>query len=103
MAQPYPHNLPSTSSASSTLITGSEFDFGEIGRRKGGRKRQLHGNTAVLLLGSVYKRYPQGKSVRRTNSSIELPRKDTVCSSQEVFSCSHQPRPFVIPSTNHGF
>ncbi|KAM7329264.1 hypothetical protein ACRRTK_010877 [Alexandromys fortis] len=33
--------------------------------------------------GSVYKRYPQGKSVRRTNSSIELPRKDTVCSSQE--------------------
>ncbi|XP_049999194.1 von Willebrand factor A domain-containing protein 3A isoform X3 [Alexandromys fortis] len=34
-------------------------------------------------VGSVYKRYPQGKSVRRTNSSIELPRKDTVCSSQE--------------------
>ncbi|XP_026637430.1 von Willebrand factor A domain-containing protein 3A isoform X2 [Microtus ochrogaster] len=34
-------------------------------------------------VGSVYKRYPQGKLVRRTNSSIELPRKDTVCSSQE--------------------
>ncbi|XP_075828188.1 von Willebrand factor A domain-containing protein 3A isoform X1 [Microtus pennsylvanicus] len=34
-------------------------------------------------VGSVYKRYPQGKSVRRTNSSIELPRKDTVCSSRE--------------------
>ncbi|CAO2583081.1 von Willebrand factor A domain-containing protein 3A [Lemmus lemmus] len=34
-------------------------------------------------VGSVYKRYPQEKSIRRTNSSIELPRKDTVCSSRE--------------------
>ncbi|KAM5227714.1 von Willebrand factor A domain-containing protein 3A [Ctenodactylus gundi] len=34
-------------------------------------------------VGSVYKRYPQGRSVRKTRSSIELPRKDTVCSSQE--------------------
>ncbi|XP_052030872.1 von Willebrand factor A domain-containing protein 3A [Apodemus sylvaticus] len=34
-------------------------------------------------VGSVYKRYTQGKSIRRINSSIELPRKDTVCSSQE--------------------
>ncbi|XP_040611258.1 von Willebrand factor A domain-containing protein 3A [Mesocricetus auratus] len=34
-------------------------------------------------VGSVYKRYPQGKLSRRTNSSIELPRKDTVCSSRE--------------------
>ncbi|XP_030098373.1 von Willebrand factor A domain-containing protein 3A isoform X4 [Mus musculus] len=34
-------------------------------------------------VGSVYKRYTQGKSIRRINSSIQLPRKDTVCSSQE--------------------
>ncbi|KAM6166301.1 LOW QUALITY PROTEIN: von Willebrand factor A domain-containing protein 3A [Erethizon dorsatum] len=37
------------------------------------------GNT----VGSVYKKYPQGRSIRRTSSSVELPRKDTVCSSQE--------------------
>uniref|UniRef100_A0A4W2GBN5 von Willebrand factor A domain containing 3A n=2 Tax=Bos indicus x Bos taurus TaxID=30522 RepID=A0A4W2GBN5_BOBOX len=34
-------------------------------------------------VGSVYKKYPQGRGLRRTRSSIELPRKDTVCSSQE--------------------
>ncbi|XP_008059962.1 von Willebrand factor A domain-containing protein 3A [Carlito syrichta] len=34
-------------------------------------------------VGSVYKKYPQGRSVRSTSSSIDLPRKDTVCSSQE--------------------
>ncbi|XP_062036353.1 von Willebrand factor A domain-containing protein 3A isoform X4 [Lepus europaeus] len=34
-------------------------------------------------VGSVYKKYPQGKGIRRIRGSIELPRKDTVCSSQE--------------------
>ncbi|XP_063454550.1 von Willebrand factor A domain-containing protein 3A [Pan paniscus] len=34
-------------------------------------------------VGSVYKKYPQGRGLRRTSSSIDLPRKDTVCSSQE--------------------
>ncbi|XP_076997692.1 von Willebrand factor A domain-containing protein 3A [Tamandua tetradactyla] len=34
-------------------------------------------------VGSVYKKYPQGKCVRRTSPSIELPRKDKICSSQE--------------------
>ncbi|CAH6793035.1 Vwa3a [Phodopus roborovskii] len=34
-------------------------------------------------VGSVYKRYPQGKLARRFNCSVELPRKDTVCSSQK--------------------
>uniref|UniRef100_H0WWW2 von Willebrand factor A domain containing 3A n=1 Tax=Otolemur garnettii TaxID=30611 RepID=H0WWW2_OTOGA len=34
-------------------------------------------------VGSVYKKYPQGGALRRTSSSIELPRKDTACSSQE--------------------
>ncbi|XP_055265620.1 von Willebrand factor A domain-containing protein 3A isoform X6 [Moschus berezovskii] len=34
-------------------------------------------------VGSVYKKYPQGRGLRRTRLSIELPRKDTVCSNQE--------------------
>nr|XP_051703455.1 von Willebrand factor A domain-containing protein 3A isoform X2 [Oryctolagus cuniculus] len=34
-------------------------------------------------VGSVYKKYPQGKGIRRIRGSIELPRKDAVCSSQE--------------------
>ncbi|XP_012500395.1 PREDICTED: von Willebrand factor A domain-containing protein 3A [Propithecus coquereli] len=58
-------------------------------RRRKTKSREAE--TALLLfytdtgnkVGAVYKKYPQGKGVRRTNSSIELPRKDTVCSSQE--------------------
>ncbi|XP_066239546.1 von Willebrand factor A domain-containing protein 3A [Saccopteryx leptura] len=34
-------------------------------------------------VGSVYRKYPQGRGVRRASRSIELPRKDTLCSSQE--------------------
>ncbi|XP_019505469.1 PREDICTED: von Willebrand factor A domain-containing protein 3A isoform X2 [Hipposideros armiger] len=34
-------------------------------------------------VGSVYKKYPPRRGTRRTSSSVELPRKDTVCSSQE--------------------
>ncbi|XP_059934373.1 von Willebrand factor A domain-containing protein 3A [Mesoplodon densirostris] len=34
-------------------------------------------------VGFVYRKYPQGRGLRRTSSSIELPRKDTVCSSRE--------------------
>ncbi|XP_035877287.1 von Willebrand factor A domain-containing protein 3A isoform X2 [Phyllostomus discolor] len=34
-------------------------------------------------VGSVYRKYPRGRSLRRVSSSIELPRKDTVCSSEE--------------------
>ncbi|XP_045142037.1 von Willebrand factor A domain-containing protein 3A isoform X2 [Echinops telfairi] len=37
------------------------------------------GNT----VGSVYKKYPQGKGIRRISHTIELPRKDKICSSQE--------------------
>lgn len=57
----------------------------------------------MFFLGSVYRRYPQGKLARRINSSVELPKKDTVCSSQEVLSCPYQHIPLSIPSTNHGF
>lgn len=34
-------------------------------------------------VGFVYRKYPQGRGLRRTSSSIALPRKDRVCSSQE--------------------
>ncbi|XP_030619421.1 von Willebrand factor A domain-containing protein 3A [Delphinapterus leucas] len=34
-------------------------------------------------VGFVYRKYPPGRGLRRTSSSIELPRKDTVCSSLE--------------------
>lgn len=34
-------------------------------------------------MGSVYKKYPQGRVIRRSMSSVELPRKDIICSSQE--------------------
>ncbi|XP_077930831.1 von Willebrand factor A domain-containing protein 3A, partial [Halichoerus grypus] len=34
-------------------------------------------------VGSVYKKYPQGRGIRRVSTSIQLPRKDTVCSSKE--------------------
>ncbi|XP_022382374.1 von Willebrand factor A domain-containing protein 3A isoform X6 [Enhydra lutris kenyoni] len=35
-------------------------------------------------VGFVYKKYPQGRGIRRVSTSIQLPRKDTVCSSQEI-------------------
>ncbi|XP_047636291.1 von Willebrand factor A domain-containing protein 3A isoform X2 [Phacochoerus africanus] len=34
-------------------------------------------------VGFVYRKYPQGRGLRRTSSSIALPRKNRVCSSQE--------------------
>ncbi|XP_059010392.1 von Willebrand factor A domain-containing protein 3A isoform X2 [Mustela lutreola] len=34
-------------------------------------------------VGFVYKKSPQGRGIRRVSTSIQLPRKDTVCSSQE--------------------
>ncbi|XP_070340875.1 von Willebrand factor A domain-containing protein 3A isoform X3 [Equus asinus] len=62
---------------------------GTAERRRKTKSREAE--TSLLLfytetgnnVGSVYKKYPQGRGVRRTSSSIELPRKNTVCSSQE--------------------
>ncbi|XP_045849159.1 von Willebrand factor A domain-containing protein 3A [Meles meles] len=34
-------------------------------------------------VGFIYKKYPQGRGIRRVSTSIQLPRKDRVCSSQE--------------------
>ncbi|XP_024903051.1 von Willebrand factor A domain-containing protein 3A [Pteropus alecto] len=59
------------------------------GRRRGPKSREA--GTALSLfymetgnnVGSVYKRYSRGRATRRPTSSVELPRKDTVCSSQE--------------------
>ncbi|XP_008572457.1 PREDICTED: von Willebrand factor A domain-containing protein 3A, partial [Galeopterus variegatus] len=58
-------------------------------RRRKTKSRE--GETSLLLfytetgdnVGSVYRRYPQRGGIRRTSSSVELPRKDTVCSSEE--------------------
>lgn len=70
---------------------------------KGGEgKRIAQDNSALFFPGSVYKKYPQGKGLRRTRSSIELPRKDTVCSSQEVLCCLYQhvpPKQSFLPPT----
>lgn len=64
-----------------------------MGVGEGGRR----GHLAVSVPGSVYKKYPQGRGRRRPESSIELPRKDTVCSSREVGSGVRQCAP---PSSN---
>ncbi|XP_006892758.1 PREDICTED: von Willebrand factor A domain-containing protein 3A [Elephantulus edwardii] len=58
-------------------------------RRKKTKTREAE--TSFLLfytdtgnnVGSVYKKYPQRRGVRRTSSSIELPRKNQICSSKE--------------------
>uniref|UniRef100_A0A2K5DXB7 von Willebrand factor A domain containing 3A n=1 Tax=Aotus nancymaae TaxID=37293 RepID=A0A2K5DXB7_AOTNA len=62
---------------------------GMIERRRKTRSREAEISLSLFYtetgnnVGSVYKKYPQGRSVRRTSSSMDLPRKDTVCSSQE--------------------
>ncbi|XP_016078223.1 PREDICTED: von Willebrand factor A domain-containing protein 3A [Miniopterus natalensis] len=48
-------------------------------RRKAGAREAETGNDA----GSGYRKHPQGRGARRTCSSMVLPRKDTICSSQE--------------------
>ncbi|XP_025772437.1 LOW QUALITY PROTEIN: von Willebrand factor A domain-containing protein 3A [Puma concolor] len=70
-------------------------------------------------VGSVYKKYPQGRGIRRVSSSIQLPRKDAVCSSQEWVanyglkklrmeisryigpSCTHQKSARGLPSAKY--
>ncbi|XP_071067358.1 von Willebrand factor A domain-containing protein 3A isoform X7 [Dasypus novemcinctus] len=58
-------------------------------RRKTTRSKEAETSLSLFYtdtgnnMGSVYKKYPQGKCVRRTNPSIQLPRKDKICSSQE--------------------
>ncbi|XP_075384231.1 von Willebrand factor A domain-containing protein 3A [Tenrec ecaudatus] len=55
------------------------------------KKQSRESETSLLMfytdtgntVGSVYKKYPQGKGIRRISPTIELPRKDKICSSQE--------------------
>ncbi|XP_006872055.1 PREDICTED: von Willebrand factor A domain-containing protein 3A [Chrysochloris asiatica] len=55
------------------------------------KKKSWEGESSLSLfymdtgnnVGSMYKKYPQGKGAWRTRSSIELPRKNTICSSRE--------------------
>lgn len=46
--------------------------------------------TLLFLPDSAYRKCPQGRAARKTSSSLELLRKDTICSSHEVISCPHQ-------------
>ncbi|XP_007951389.1 von Willebrand factor A domain-containing protein 3A [Orycteropus afer afer] len=63
-------------------------------KRKKIKSREAEASLSLFYMdtgnnvGSVYKKYPQGKSVRRINSSTVLPRKDKICSSKEwVANC----------------
>ncbi|XP_064334583.1 von Willebrand factor A domain-containing protein 3A isoform X2 [Camelus dromedarius] len=62
---------------------------GTAGRRRKTTARDAEASLSLFYtemgnnVGSVYRKYPQGRGLRRTSSSIELPRKDTICSSQE--------------------
>lgn len=72
---------------------------------KGGRGGRHTDTLTLFLPGSVYKRYPRGRAIiRRPTSSVELPRKDTVCSSQEVRGRVHQhmiPRAVIPAASRH--
>nr|XP_010959331.2 von Willebrand factor A domain-containing protein 3A [Camelus bactrianus] len=62
---------------------------GTAGRRRKTTARDTEASLSLFYtemgnnVGSVYRKYPQGRGLRRTSSSIKLPRKDTICSSQE--------------------
>ncbi|KAM6155214.1 von Willebrand factor A domain-containing protein 3A [Rhynchocyon petersi] len=62
------------------------------GQRRKTKSREAEASISLFYtetgnnVGSVYKKYTQRKSVRRTGCSIELPRKNQVCSSKEWIS-----------------
>uniref|UniRef100_G1P0R8 von Willebrand factor A domain containing 3A n=1 Tax=Myotis lucifugus TaxID=59463 RepID=G1P0R8_MYOLU len=50
---------------------------------------------------SVYRKHPQGRGARRTGSSLELPRKDAICSSHEaILPSSSRAQRMGIPGNN---
>ncbi|KAM8777563.1 von Willebrand factor A domain-containing protein 3A [Rhynchonycteris naso] len=51
--------------------------------RAGGTSLSLFYTETGNNVGSVYRKYPPGRGVRRASCSVELPRNDTLCSSQE--------------------
>ncbi|XP_023979382.2 von Willebrand factor A domain-containing protein 3A [Physeter macrocephalus] len=71
--------------------TAQPVKKGTADRRRKTKSRPRDAETSLSLfytetgnnVGFVYRKYPQGRGLRRTSSSIELPRKDTVCSSRE--------------------
>ncbi|XP_064151744.1 von Willebrand factor A domain-containing protein 3A isoform X6 [Loxodonta africana] len=72
-----------TSPAQSVKEWTTEWKRKKTKSREGEASLSLFYTDTGNNVGSVYKRYPQGKGVRRTRSSMELPRKDKICSSQE--------------------
>ncbi|XP_057605312.1 von Willebrand factor A domain-containing protein 3A [Hippopotamus amphibius kiboko] len=69
--------------------TAQPVKEGTAERRRKTKSRDAETSLALFYtetgnnVGSVYRKYPQGRCLRRTSSSSKLPRKDTVCSSQE--------------------
>ncbi|XP_078200991.1 von Willebrand factor A domain-containing protein 3A isoform X10 [Callithrix jacchus] len=80
---------PLSSRAGISPAAAQPVKEGMMERRRKTRSREAETSLSLFYtetgnnVGSVYKKYPQGRGVRRTSSSMDLPRKDTVCSSQE--------------------
>ncbi|XP_032098800.1 von Willebrand factor A domain-containing protein 3A isoform X4 [Sapajus apella] len=80
---------PLSSRAGISPAAAQPVKEGTMERRRKTRSREVETSLSLFYtetgnnVGSVYKKYPQGRGVRRTSSSMDLPRKDTVCSSQE--------------------
>uniref|UniRef100_A0A8C0DUS8 von Willebrand factor A domain containing 3A n=1 Tax=Balaenoptera musculus TaxID=9771 RepID=A0A8C0DUS8_BALMU len=70
-------------------VTAQPVKEGTADRRRKTKSRDAETSLSLFYtetgnnVGFVYRKYPQGRGLRRTSSSIELPRKDTVCSSRE--------------------
>ncbi|XP_059548033.1 von Willebrand factor A domain-containing protein 3A [Myotis daubentonii] len=60
---------------------------GSAKEEPGAGRRKTHTGeaevTSLFLADSGYRKHPQGRGARRTGSSLELPRKDAICSSHE--------------------
>ncbi|KAG8513517.1 LOW QUALITY PROTEIN: von Willebrand factor A domain-containing protein 3A, partial [Galemys pyrenaicus] len=83
---------PLSSQAGTPPVAVQSGKGGAAGQRKNpGKSKSREAKTSLSLfytetgnnVGSVYKKYPQGRCLRRASSSIKLPKKDTICSSQE--------------------
>ncbi|TKC46560.1 hypothetical protein EI555_001848 [Monodon monoceros] len=79
----------SSRQAKCPLATAQPVKEGTADRRRKTKSRDAETSLSLFYtetgnnVGFVYRKYPPGRGLRRTSSSIELPRKDTVCSSLE--------------------
>ncbi|XP_054549899.1 von Willebrand factor A domain-containing protein 3A [Talpa occidentalis] len=80
---------PVSGKADTPPVAAQSEKGGTAGQRRKNKSREAKTSLSLFYtetgnnVGSVYKRYPQGRRIRRTSSSVELPKKDTICSSQE--------------------